>query len=67
MFELKESEKPLADKLFAFEDGTLLEEEIVPLFQKLVDNGWAWQLQGLYGRYAMMLIEKGLVSVPEKS
>ena len=67
MFELSESEKPLANKLFAFEDGTLPEDEIVPLFQKLIDNGWAWKLQGLYGRYAMMLMEKGLVSVSEKS
>ncbi len=67
MFELSESDKPLADKLFAFEAGELPTDEIVPLFQELVDNGWAWKLQGFYGRYATMLIEKGLVSVSEKA
>jgi len=63
-FELTETEKTLADKLFAYEDGELeSEEEFVELFQELVDCGWAWTLQGHYGRIAMSLIEAGLVTV----
>ena len=67
MFELTKEEQLLADKLFAYEEGKLTEEELVELFQALVDNGWAWQLQGRIGRTAMDYIEAGLVTVPEVS
>ena len=63
MFELSEADSKLADKLFAYEAGELeSEEEVIELFQSLVDNGWAWSLQGRYGRTAMDLIGAGLVS-----
>jgi len=67
MFELNEEDSKLANKLFAYEEGKLDEEELVELFQALVDNGWAWQLQGRIGRTAMDYIEAGLVTVPEVS
>jgi hypothetical protein len=53
------------DTIMAYEDGQLGPEEVVELFQQLVDNGMAWQLQGSYGRMAASLIEAGLVSVPQ--
>jgi hypothetical protein len=53
-----------ADELFAFEAGELDEEATVALFQKLVDSGYAWQLQGFYGRTAIDLIDAGLVTRP---
>lgn len=51
----------LTDLIIAYEQGDLDEEQIVDLFQRLVDNGMAWTLQGHYGRTAVQLIEGGLV------
>ena len=44
-----------------YENSELGEEEIVQLFQHLVDTGLAWQLQGSYGRMAKQLIDGGFV------
>lgn len=52
------------DRIIAYENGELDEDEVVELFQGLVDTGLAWQLQGSYGRAAHALIEAGLVSRP---
>lgn len=48
------------DFIMAFEDGNVTEEELIEGFQELIDSGVAWQLQGVYGRTAMSLIEAGL-------
>jgi hypothetical protein len=47
--------------LLQFEDGALDDDQVVDLFQRLVDSGLAWSLQGSYGRMAAGLIEAGLV------
>jgi hypothetical protein len=47
-----------------FEDGNVSEEEMIAGFQKLVDSGHAWQLQGSYGRTAVALLEAGLIHRP---
>lgn len=49
------------DKMMAWEDGTLSQDETVELFQELVNTGLAWQLQGMYGRQAQQMIDAGLV------
>lgn len=49
------------NQIIRFEDGDLSDEEIIDLFQHLVDTGIAWQLQGSYGRTANALIEAGLI------
>lgn len=41
-------------------EGMSLKEE-AKFFQKLVDSGQAWRLQGMYGRRAMELIEAGVI------
>lgn len=52
----------IADKIVAFEtDEMETEEEVIELFQELVDTGLAWSLQGSYGRAARDLINMGLV------
>lgn len=52
----------LTTQIIAYEIGELPEFEIIELFQKLVDTGLAWSLQGHYGRTAQALIEAGLIS-----
>jgi len=48
------------DKIIAYESGEMDENEVVEMFQGLINNGLAWTLQGHYGRTAMGLIEAGL-------
>lgn len=48
------------DKMIAWENGDLDDDDVVELFQELIDNGMAWKLQGAYGRQAMALINAGL-------
>jgi hypothetical protein len=50
---------PNIDKLMAFENGELDEDEINELFQNGIDTGWVWRLQGSYGRTAAILIANG--------
>lgn len=52
----------LSTQIIAYETGELNHDEIVQLFQNLVDTGLAWSLQGHYGRTAQALIEAGLVN-----
>jgi hypothetical protein len=50
------------NEIIAYEQGELSEDKIIELFQKLVNSGQAWSLQGHYGRTATALIEAGLVT-----
>jgi hypothetical protein len=60
------SSNDLATKIFRYEEDDLDGNEIVELFQELIDNGMAWSLQGHYGRMAMDLIENGYCTKPEE-
>jgi hypothetical protein len=48
------------DHIMRYEDGELIHEETVELFQHLIDTGTAWVLQGSYGRTAKAFIDAGL-------
>lgn len=50
----------MIDGIIEYENGELDEQETIELFQRLIDNGMAWQLQGHYGRTAAALIEAGV-------
>lgn len=52
----------LALNIMAYEEGSLSRDDALDLFQKLVDTGMAWQLQGHYGRTAQRLIDAGYLT-----
>ena len=54
------------DKIMAYEQGEMDEEECLDFFQGLIDTGLVWRLQGSYGRTAASLINAGYCTVPEK-
>ena len=56
----------LSNDIIAWENGELSEDETIALFQKLVDTGLCWTLQGCYGRFARDLITAGLVHQPRR-
>jgi hypothetical protein len=59
--------KDLTMDIIAYENGEMPYQEMLVFFQKLVDSGFAWQLQGSYGRTAKDLIEQGLITPKERS
>lgn len=50
---------PSIDRIIAYESGELDEEQVIELFQELINSGLCWQLQGSYGRTAQALIDAG--------
>jgi hypothetical protein len=50
---------PNIDFIIRFESGEATDEEIISEFQKMIDSGVVWSLQGFYGRTAGALIEAG--------
>ena len=60
--ESKVNRSNMLDYIMDFEEGSLEENDVIELFQFLVDTGMAWQLQGFYGRTAETLIEAGYVT-----
>lgn len=47
------------DFIMRFENGEATDDEIIENFQRMIDNGSVWSLQGFYGRTAASLIEAG--------
>ena len=54
---------PDVDFIIRFESGEATDEEIIEEFQKMIDSGVVWQLQGFYGRTAASLIDAGYCHV----
>lgn len=65
-FTHKASQVPIED-IIRYEQGDMTEEEVVSMFQDLIDTGLAWSLQGHYGRTAKHLIEAGYCSPANKN
>lgn len=49
----------LTSDIIAYENGELDIIETVNLFQRLIDTGLVWTLQGSYGRQAVAFIQAG--------
>lgn len=56
----------MVDKIIAYEGGEMGEDEMIALFQELIDSGDAWTLKGHYGRTAAALIEAGLCEAKKR-
>lgn len=54
-----EKEKSLLECVELIEYGCADWNEYVSAFQRLIDSGLVWQLQGSYGRHAVALIQAG--------
>lgn len=53
------------DRMIAWENGSLSDDDTVALFQELIDSGLVWRLQGCYGRQANTLLSYGLCHYPQ--
>ena len=52
----------IIDRIMRYEAGEMIDDnEVIALFQELVNSGMVWQLQGHYGRTAQALIQEGYV------
>jgi hypothetical protein len=56
----------LVEQLIAYEEGRITEDEEIALFQRLIDTGTCWHLDGHYHRVGATLIEAGLITPPER-
>ena len=56
----------IVDRIMAYEQGDMDQEDMLQFFQELIDTGLAFKLQGHYGRTATRLIEAGLVRPPAR-
>lgn len=55
----------ITNKIIDYETGVLRDDQIIALFQELIDTGLAWELQGHYGRIAIAMIQGGHCHRPE--
>ena len=58
---------PTVSEFDAYETGLMTDDEVVDFFQRLVDFGVIWQLQGSYQRALRQLVQAELVHLPVKS
>lgn len=64
--EVKEKKKFNVWDLEDPESAGMTEEDQLKMWQKLVNNGMAWKLQGWYGRTAQALLDAGEIKYPKK-
>jgi hypothetical protein len=50
------------DKIIAYEQSELDDDDTIALFQELLDSGLVFKLQGYYGRVAQQLIDGGYIA-----
>ena len=60
------SEKIKVSDIVKWEEVGMNPDEEAKFFQKLINSGQVWRLQGTYGRRAMELLEEGRVVLGRK-
>tara|TARA_R100000664_G_C2724099_1_gene116582 strand:- start:31 stop:225 length:195 start_codon:yes stop_codon:yes gene_type:complete len=55
---------PPVQDIIDYENGEMEFDRIVEMFQTLINTGYAWSLQGHYGRTAQSLIDDGHCTYP---
>jgi|TARA_Y100000310_G_scaffold171526_1_gene171720 hypothetical protein len=58
---------PNVQDIIDYENGEMDWDRMVDMFQKLINSGEAWTLQGSYGRMAMRLVDDGECVLPEQN
>jgi hypothetical protein len=61
------SDKNFASSIIEYEYGGLTHEQMIELFQYIVDNGLDSILEGHYGREAQRLLDAGLIFPPPQT
>lgn len=56
----------IVDNIMAYEGGEMSDADTIKMFQKMVDTGKVWGLQGSYGRTAQSLLDAGMIKYPKK-
>ena len=62
--ERKDNVYRILSLIIGYESGELSENEIIRMFQELVNSGLAWKLQGHYGRMAKAMLDSGTIHYP---
>jgi hypothetical protein len=57
---------PKANDFISYEEGKMSSEKERKFFQKMVNDGSVWSLQGSYGRRAKDLLDAGEIDYPKK-
>ena len=57
----------LSDAIFVIELEEGNEADQIAAWQYLIDTGAVWQLQGIYGRTAALLIDEGICTAPDET
>ena len=63
MKKTKKKKMNLVDRVIAFEDGELSQEEVLELFSELLKTGVIYGFQGRYHREVAMFIDSGLLDI----
>ena len=57
---------PPVQDIIDYENGDMEWPRVIEMFQGLINTGYAWSLQGAYGRMAQSLIDDGYCTYPEQ-
>ena len=57
----------VVDAVYTIELGEEDEASMIAAWQYLIDTGHVWQMQGIYGRTAVYLLQEGICTAPDET